>query len=80
MHEDGRIVLADFELAREMRRRSINNSNISSTGIEIASGFEGPNGENTVQFGAADDRYLEEDVTASMSVSGTRGFMAPEVC
>jgi len=67
MHEDGRIVLADFELAREMRRRSINSSNIN--GIEIASGFEGPNGENTLQFGAAEDRYLEEDITASMSVS-----------
>jgi len=77
MHEDGRIVLADFELAREMRRRSINSSNIN--GIEIASGFEGPNGENTLQFGAAEDRYLEEDITASMSVSGTRGFMAPEI-
>jgi serine/threonine protein kinase len=59
MHEDGTVVLTDFELAKEMRRNSINipYSNLLNDGV------------------------LEEcdDNTISVSVSGTRGFMAPEV-
>lgn len=70
MQEDGRIVVADFELSREMRRRSI--------GSDALQRFQsGVNGENVAALGNDD---CDEDITATVSVSGTRGFMAPEVC
>ena len=64
------MVLSDFELAREMRRGSFGHADSSSS----------PYIQDTTSTMPKEDSFKEEydDITASVSVSGTRGFMAPE--
>jgi hypothetical protein len=84
MHEDGRIVLSDFELARDA---TVSRGGVMSSLSSVAAPT-GPSSDRAAASvsGAAsaqDPSYLveddEDDLDRTKSRSGTSGFMAPEV-
>lgn len=65
MHEDGRLVLCDFEISREVKHFAGDRTAGGGNGIPAVT-----------DVGPIDDY---DDVTTTVAKSGTRGFMAPEV-